>query len=119
VLRRGLTLGSAVGRSFPRAASVVDRGEAQAERDIVHRVLNLVAGEQLCGLRTSLPFLISSFSDPLIGSLYSEIACGYRFALLRHGSQQKGCHDCRSRFGTPQVVSRELANSGRFAVGKC
>lgn len=32
VRRHGLTLGSAVGRAFPKAASVVDRGEAQAER---------------------------------------------------------------------------------------
>jgi hypothetical protein len=85
----------------------------------IHRILNLVAGEQLCGPQTSLLLFTFSFSDPLIGSLHFEIACGYRFTLSRHGSQQKDCHDCRSRFGTPQVVSRELANPGRFAVGEC
>lgn len=79
---------------------------------------NLVAGKQLCGLRTSLLFFTFSFSDPLTGSLHSEIARGYRSTLSRYGSQQKDCHDCRSRFGTPQVVSRELANPGRFAVGE-
>lgn len=86
--RRGLTLGSAVGRSFPRTASVVDRGEAQAESSS-HTLLNLFAGEQLCGLQISTLFFTFLSSDPLTGSLCSEIACGHRSVLCAMAPSRK------------------------------
>lgn len=49
----------------------------------------LVAGEQLCGLRTSLPFFTFPFSDPLIGSLHSKNACGHRLHFYAMAPSRK------------------------------